>query len=518
MKNGSAGPLVSMSGIDKIFFGAYANKGVDFDLAAGEIHALLGENGAGKTTLMNVLSGIYAPDAGTVRLDGREVSFRSPRDAIDCGIGMVHQHFMLIPVLSVWENIILSMRGLPFVTDKRGTTEKIMELSERYSLEVDPEAKVWTLSIGERQKVEILKMLYRGTKVLILDEPTSVLTPQEVRVFFAALRKMTKAGHGIVIISHKIEEILSIASRMTILRKGERVATVDAEGVTREALARMMVGREIKNAEKTGAPHSHDVVLSCREISVRNDRDARALDSVSFDLREGEILGLAGVAGNAQDELCEALAGLRPLDAGRIILKGDDVTGLGPREFIDRGMSYIPADRKGTGLVSNMNVMENVALKSYWKKPAADRKFLINWKYVADMTRRLIAAFDVQTQSPGSPVRNLSGGNMQKLMLARELSGKPSVILAMHPVWGLDVGATEFVRDRLLEERARGAGILMISEDLDEMLLLADRIMVISRGRIMGVIDKPKSVSKERIGLMMAGTPMDGDSAGEAVV
>ncbi|MDR1580685.1 MAG: ABC transporter ATP-binding protein [Synergistaceae bacterium] len=507
-----------MNGIDKIFFGAYANKGVNFDLAAGEIHALLGENGAGKTTLMNVLSGIYAPDGGTVRVEGREVRFRSPRDAIDRGIGMVHQHFMLIPVLSVWENIILSMRGLPFVTDKRGTAEKIMELSERYSLLVDPEAMVWTLSIGERQRVEILKMLYRGMKVLILDEPTSVLTPREVRVFFAALRKMTEAGHGIVIISHKIEEILSIAGRMTILRKGERVATVDAEGATRETLARMMVGRELKNAEKMGTPRSREAVLSCRGLSVRNDRGARALDDVSFDLREGEILGLAGVAGNAQDELCEALAGLRPIDAGGIILQGKDITGLGPREFIDRGMSYIPADRKGTGLVSTMSVMENAALKSYWKKPAAERKFLINWKYVADMTRRLIAAFDVQTPSPDAPVRNLSGGNMQKLMLARELSGKPSVILAMHPVWGLDVGATEFVRERLLEERARGAGILMISEDLDEMLLLADRIMVISRGRIMGIVEEPKSVSKERIGLMMAGTPMDGIDRAEAAV
>jgi simple sugar transport system ATP-binding protein len=519
LKNGSREPLVSMSGIDKIFFGAYANKGVDFDLAAGEIHALLGENGAGKTTLMNVLSGIYAPDAGTVRLEGREVLFRSPRDAIASGIGMVHQHFMLIPVLSVWENIILSMKGLPFVTDKRGTAEKIMELSERYSLEVDPDAMVWTLSIGERQRVEILKMLYRGAKVLILDEPTSVLTPQEVRVFFATLRKMSEAGHGIVIISHKIEEILSIASRMTILRKGERVATMEAKGTSKETLARMMVGRDLKNAEKTGVPRSRDAVLSCVGLSVRNDRGARAIDDVSFDLRAGEILGLAGVAGNAQDELCEALAGLRPIDAGRIVLMGHDVVGLGSRELIDRGMSYIPADRKGTGLVSNMSVMENALLKSYWKKPAAERKFLINWKYVADMTQSLIAAFDIQTSSPEAPVKNLSGGNMQKLMLARELSEKPSVILAMHPVWGLDIGATEFVRERLLEERARGAGILMISEDLDEMLLLADRIMVISRGRIMGIIEEPKSVSKERIGLMMAGTPMDdGDHAGQAAV
>jgi simple sugar transport system ATP-binding protein len=494
-----------MRGVDKIFFGVYANKNVDFDIEPGEVHALLGENGAGKTTLMNILSGIYAPDAGTISLRGSEIAFKSPRDAISSGIGMVHQHFMLIPALTVWENMILGMADVPFIMDRRSIVEKIRELSDAYSLPVNPEASVWTLSIGERQRVEILKMLYRGTIVLILDEPTSVLTPQEVSGFFGTLEKMKDAGHGIVLISHKIEEILSVSDRMTVLRKGERVDTVYSGKATKETLARMMVGREIRNFEKMEYENNGPVVLSCKNLAARDDRGEKWLENVTFDLREGEILGIAGVAGNAQDELCEVLAGLRRLDAGEVILKGQNITGLGAREFIKRGMSYIPADRKGTGLVANMNLRENIALKRYWKAPAAFWKFLLNWKYLAKVSESLAASYDVQAILPVTPIRTLSGGNMQKLMLARELSDKPSVILAMHPVWGLDVGAAEFVRERLLEERERGAGILMVSEDLDEMLAMADRIMVMSRGRIMGVIDSPKDVSKEKIGLMMAG-------------
>jgi simple sugar transport system ATP-binding protein len=420
---------------------------------------------------------------------------------------MVHQHFMLIPALTVWENMILGMRDAPFLTDRRGIISKIYELSGSYSIPVDPSAEVWTLSIGERQRVEILKMLYRGTRVLILDEPTSVLTPQEVRDFFGTLARMREAGHGIVLISHKIEEILSISDRMTVLRKGERVATVDAGEATRESLARMMVGRELRVLEKREPGGVHPVVLSCKGLSARNDRGARWLGGVSFDIREGEILGVAGVAGNAQGELCEVLSGLRRLDKGEIVLKGENIGGGGPREFIKRGVSYIPVDRKGTGLVANMNLTENIALKRYWKPPASYGAFLLDWKYLSKLATDLMSAYDVQAPPPLSPVRVLSGGNMQKLMLARELSDKPSVILAMHPVWGLDVGATEFVRERLLEERERGAGILMVSEDLDEMLTMADRIMVMARGRVMGVIDCPRDTSKEKIGLMMAGIP-----------
>jgi simple sugar transport system ATP-binding protein len=405
--------------------------------------------------------------------------------------------------------MILGMGGVPFLTDRKGVIAKIHELSEAYSLPVDPVASVWTLSIGERQRVEILKMLYRRTKVLILDEPTSVLTPQEVGDFFATLGKMREAGHGIVLISHKIEEILSVSDRMTILRKGERVATVNAGEATKESLARMMVGRDMRDLKKPSRNPARHVVLSCRRLSARNDRGAKWLDNVSFDLRVGEILGVAGVAGNAQGELCEVLSGLRRLDGGEVTLKGQNAAGLSPREFVERGVSYIPVDRKGTGLVANMSLCENIALKRYWKPPLSRAKFLLDWKAARELAVGLMSAYDVQAPSPDTAVRVLSGGNMQKLMLARELSDKPSVILAMHPAWGLDVGATEFVRERLMEERDRGAGILMVSEDLDEMMAMADRIMVMSRGRVMGLIDSPGDVSKEEIGLMMAGIPAD---------
>jgi simple sugar transport system ATP-binding protein len=494
-----------MSGIDKIFFENYANRGVDFELGRGEVHALLGENGAGKTTLMNVLAGIYTPDAGKIYIEGREARFASPKDAIASGIGMVHQHFMLIPALTVWENMILGMDGVPLVIDKRVVAAKIMELSKIYSLPADPDAVVSTLSIGERQRVELLKMLYRGARVLILDEPTSVLTPRETADFFSTLRKMAAAGHGVVLISHKIDEILSIAGRMTVLRKGERVAAVESSRIDRATLARMMMGRPVENAKKKKTTRPGGTALSCEKLSARGDRDARTLRDISFDLREGEILGLAGVAGNAQDELCETLAGIRVPDSGEIILRGENIAGMGPRDFIERGVSYIPVDRKGVGLVPNMNMRENIALKRYWRKPAARGKFMLDWGFLDGLSRSLADAYGIQAIPAESPIRVLSGGNLQKLMLARELSSKPSVILAMHPVWGLDIGAAEFVRERILEERERGAGILLVSDDLDELFEMSDRIMVIFGGRIMGIADNLGDVSKERIGLMMAG-------------
>ncbi|MDR2780571.1 MAG: ABC transporter ATP-binding protein [Synergistaceae bacterium] len=500
----SSAPLVTMSGIDKIFFDKYANRGVDFELERGETHALLGENGAGKTTLMNVLAGIYNPDAGRIYIEGQEARFASPKDAIASGIGMVHQHFMLIPAFTVWENMILGMDSVPFVIDKRNVTAKITELSERYSLPVDPGAKVSTLSIGERQRVELLKMLYREAKVLILDEPTSVLTPRETLDFFSTLRRMTAAGHGIVLISHKIEEVLSIADRMTVLRRGERAATVKSGETRKETLVRMMMGHNPENLRRKRARFGQ-TVLSCENLSARGDRGAISLRGVSFDLKEGEILGVAGVAGNAQDELCETLAGLRSPDSGKIILRGENVAGMGPREFIERGVSYIPVDRTRTGLVPNMNMRENIALKKYWRKPAARGKFMLDWNFLDDLTRSLAEAYSIQTIPAESPVRALSGGNLQKLMLARELSDKPSVILAMHPVWGLDVGAAGFVRERMMEERGRGAGILFVSDDLDDLFEMSDRIMTIFEGRIMGIADNPSDFSRERIGLLMAG-------------
>ena len=498
-------PLVSMRGISKLFFGIHANQDVDFDLFEGEVHGLLGENGAGKTTLMNVLCGIYTPDKGTLSIEGNPVCFLSPKDAIACGVGMVHQHFMLVPVLSVWENMLLGLKDVPMVLDREGTIARIRELSQTYGLEVDPEAKVWQLSIGEQQRVEILKMLYRGTKILILDEPTSVLTPQEVLDFFATLRRMTAIGHAIVLISHKVEEMLSIADKLTILRKGKKIDTVSSEGITRMQIAEMMVGRPLGVIEKKDYSGSGAVLLECRDISVRNDRNLPGIKNISFSLREGEILGVAGVSGNGQGEMCEALCGLRKIDSGHVFMGEKEITHRTVRERIQDGISYIPVDRKGTGLIPNMNLRENIALKYYWEKPYREHGCYIRWDRIASLTADLVRDYNIAVNDLKTPVRALSGGNLQKLMLSREISKNPTINLAMHPVWGLDVGATEFVHRQLLKEREQGAGILLISEDLDELLEMSDRILVLCQGELMGTVENPQAIGRDRIGLMMGG-------------
>ena len=499
-------PLVSMKGIDKIFYGAYANKGVDFDLYAGEVHNILGENGAGKTTLMNCLAGIYLPDGGTIEIEGRPAALTNPRVAIDSGIGMVHQHFMLVPVFTVWENMVLGLDGEPFHLDRRRIIDRIRELSDQYGLKVDPEAKVWQLSIGEQQRVEILKMLYRGTKVLILDEPTSVLTPQEIREFFKTLRNMTRMGHGIVLISHKIEEIMEISDRLTVLRKGVKVDTVENRGISRERIAEMMVGHQLSGAALAAdRPRPGEVMLRCSGLSVLNDRGLPALSNLSLELRSGEILGIAGVDGNGQDELCEVLAGLRAPSAGTVVIDGRDITSDRTRRFIGEGISYIPADRKGVGLIPNMDIEENMPLKSYWSAPIEIKKYFMDWKYVHDFAKERVEKYGVQAPSLKAPVRVLSGGNLQKLMLSREISDDTKVIIAMQPTWGLDVGATEFVYQRLMEARDSGAAILLISKELHELQSFSDRIAVMYSGSIVGVIDNPQNTDTETIGLMMAG-------------
>jgi simple sugar transport system ATP-binding protein len=507
-------PLFSMRGITKTFFGVPANRGVDFDLFPGEVHALLGENGAGKTTLMSVLCGLYAPDEGTVEVGGRRVRFTSPGDSIAAGIGMVHQHFSLVPVLAVWENMILGL-PLPWVLPRRAVIDRIRELSDRYGLAVDPEAPIHELSIGERQRVEILKLLYRGAKVLILDEPTSVLTPGEVRELFGVVRRMTAEGHGMIFISHKMDEVLEISDRLTILRKGERVGTIPARGASRAELARMMVGRPV--APPVRSPRVAPVgkpALEVEDLAVLNDRGVPAVRGATLSVRGGEILGLAGVAGNGQTELCEAVAGLRPVEAGRVLLNAEDVTALSVRRRIDRGLSYIPADRKGVGLIPNMNLRENMALKKYWRPPAARRFCCVDWEYLAGLTGALVQKFEVVHPSLASPIRNLSGGNLQKLMLARELDGAPSVVLAMTPTWGLDVGATEFVHQCLVAERDRGAAVLLISEDLEELFALSDRLAVLFRGQVVGTLSDPRPEDRERIGLWMAGQGTEGSREG----
>ncbi len=507
MESSIKSPLVEMKDISKSFAAVRANVGINFDVRPGEVHTLLGENGAGKSTLMNILNGLYIPDSGSIRIRGDLCRFASPRDAIAAGIGMVHQHFMLVPVLSVWENMIMGLPDLAAVLPRKAVIERIRELSCRYGLEVEPEAKVWQLSVGEQQRVEILKMLYRKAEVLVLDEPTSVLTPQEVQHLFNTIRQMTSEGHGVIFISHKLDEVMEISDRITILRKGEVVETLSGRSVTKEELAEKMVGRKVLFTVDKEVLNAGETVLAADGICALNDRGLPSVRNLSLTIREGEILGLAGIAGNGQRELCEVLSGLRPIQFGRVDFLGRDMTGAHPMEFIRAGLSYIPADRKGTGLVGTMNLRENFNLKNYWKKPYAKGIFL-SWENVAGETGRIVERFGVSTPGLGVPVRNLSGGNQQRLMLGRELSGTPRLIVAMQPTWGLDVGATEFVREQLLRQRERGAAILLVSEDLEEVMALSDRLAVIHKGEIMGVVDDPSVITEEDLGLMMAGTPL----------
>lgn len=499
-------PLVSIRGISKVFYNEYANLDVDFDLHAGEVHSILGENGAGKTTLMNCLAGIYLPDAGVIERDGKPVVLSNPRAAIRAGIGMVHQHFMLVSVFTVWENMVLGISDEPFNLNKNKIIARIRKLSEKFGLHVDPEAKIWQLSIGEQQRVEILKMLYRGTKILILDEPTSVLTPQETTELFRTLKNMVAEGHGIVLISHKIEEIMAVSDRLTVLLQGKKIATVPARGVSSKQIAEMMVGRRLEDvAIRPDRPSPGEVVLRCENLSVTSDRGLPALNGLSLSVQAGEILGIAGVEGNGQDELCEILAGLRAPEKGTLTVLGANLTTSSTRDFIGSGVRYIPADRKGVGLIPNMNLEENMPLKNYWSPPMMIKKIFMNWKYVAGFAEKRARAFDVRTPSMRAPVRILSGGNLQKLMLSREITEDTRVIIAVQPTWGLDVGAAGFVHERLIEARDSGTAILLVSKDLQELRDISDRIAVIYEGQIMGIIEDPGETGDETIGLMMAG-------------
>ncbi len=495
---------ISMKGISKRFPGVVANNHIDFDVRRGEIHALLGENGAGKTTLMKILTGLYQPDEGQVRIDGRAVTIRSPRDAIDLGIGMVHQHFMLVESHSVAENIILGLDEPRFVLNLGQVEKQIAKLAEQYHLRVDPRARIWQLSVGEQQRVEILKALYRGARILVMDEPTAVLTPQEAGELFKTLRSMVSEGHTVVFISHKLGEVMSVADRITVLRRGQVVDTVAASETSREELARMMVGREVLFRLAKRGSRPGEVVLEIDGLTALNDKGLEALREVSLTVRHGEILGVAGVAGNGQRELAEAVVGIRSVTKGRIRVDGTDVTNKPPREAMERGVSYIPADRIGAGLVVNLSVAENLILKCY-RKPPICHGFFLDAEAISAHAEELVRAYDVMTPGIQTRTRLLSGGNLQKLILAREISSRPALMVAVYPTRGLDVGATEAVRRLLLEERDAGGGILLISEDLDELLSMSDRIAVLYEGRVMGVRDSEEA-GVEELGLMMAGT------------
>lgn len=492
--------IVDMKQITKRFPGLVANDRVNLTLRKGQIHALLGENGAGKSTLMSVLAGLYRPDSGELFFHGQPVAFKSPKDAIEHGIGMVHQHFKLVVPLTVAENVALGDKTTPFRLDLNRVASRIEELSSRYNLRVDPRAKIWQLSVGEQQRVEIIKMLYRGAEVLILDEPTAVLTPQEADDLFHTLRQMADAGCAVVLITHKLKEVMAGSDLITVLRNGRNAGTLPTAETTPEELASLMVGREIvsKTVIKRSSPGKE--MLSLSGISALNDQGLAALTEVNFSLAAGEILGVAGVAGNGQRELAEIVTGLRSCSSGKIILKGKDYTNKGPADFIKAGVAHIPEDRLGMGLVPNLNAVDNVLLKSYKHQPGT----LINFRESKALTKKLVTDFQIKLASVDTPVKLMSGGNLQKLLLAREFENNPDLIVAVHPVRGLDISATEAVHNLLQGQKARGAGILLISEDLDELLELADRIAVIYEGRIMGIL--PASYEHlQTIGLMMAG-------------
>jgi simple sugar transport system ATP-binding protein len=491
-------------GIVKAFPGVLANDHVDFDLRPGEVHALLGENGAGKSTLMNVLAGLYRPDEGAIRVDGREVEFRSPRDAIAAGIGMVHQHFTLVPSQTVAENALLGLDRPRFRLDLKHTEAQVAGLARDVRLHVDPRARIWQLSVGEQQRVEIIKLLVQGARVLILDEPTAVLAPQEIADLFATLRSMVATGTSVVFISHKLGEVLSIADRITVMRGGlVTAAGIAPEGVTRADLARLMVGRPVLEQLKRIEVEPGRLVLKVDEVHADSDRGVPALRGASLEVHAGEIVGIAAVAGNGQSELAHVITGLRSC-TGRVTIDGRDVAGRPAREAIAAGVGHVPEDRAGVGSAPNLSLVDNLILRAFRRPPLA-RGPMLDDGAARDKAEGLREAYAISAPTIDAPVRILSGGNLQRLILAREIDSAPKVLIAVQPTRGLDVGAIEGVHQLLLDLRAKGTGILLISEELEELLALADRVLVMYEGRVTANFDSPTGGDVEAIGLQMTG-------------
>lgn len=498
---------IEMCDIVKRFPGVLANDKVCFDVNAGEVHALLGENGAGKSTLMRQLFGLYRPDEGQILIDGKPMEFHSPADAIRCGIGMIHQHFMLVPTLTVTQNVALGLQSTrePLL-DLNKVEKRVRQLSEEYGLKIDPDAYIWQLSVGEQQRVEIIKALYRNAGMIILDEPTAVLTPQEVNDLFVTFRRMVKEGHGLVFISHKLYEVLAISDRITVLRNGRFSGSCASKDVTRDELAQMMVGREIKRAapppQKVGEP-----LLQIRGLHAMGDRGIEILRGVDLEIHSGEILGLAGVSGNGQRELAGCLGGLRKVTAGNIIVKGKDLTHVSVQERLAAGQAFIPEERMRDGAIKEFSVQENLFLLDH-ASPKFTHGIFLDFKRMAAHAKSLVNEFAVKTPSLDTPIKNLSGGNIQKAIMARELSRGPQVLIAAQPSRGVDIGATEYIHQRLLQQRAEGKAVLLMSEDLDEIRFLSDRIAVIYEGKIIGIVKRDEATI-EQLGLMMAGVPKE---------
>ena len=496
--------VLEMKKITKTFGSVVANKDVDLKLYAGEIHALLGENGAGKSTLMNVLNGIYKPDGGEIFFKGKKVTIRSPKQAVNMGIGMVHQHFRLIPTLSVAENVSLNSEKRTFFLKQKELEQEIAECSEKFNLTVDASAKVWQLSVGEQQRVEIIKLLYRGAEILILDEPSAVLTPQEAEEMFKTLRKMAEQGKAVIVISHKMHEVMENADRITVLKGGMVEDTMEAKEATVERLTRAVVGdRDYEEHQHEIRVLPENVILQLDSVIAENDKGLAAIKDVSFDIREGEIFGIAGVAGNGQRELAEMIAGLRPAKSGSILLKGENVTRSSIKQRIRSGISFIPEDRLHMGLVPGMNMKENVMLKDF--DTAKYSKYgILQGSAAGKSAETFVEQQDIKHGGMDLPVALMSGGNQQKLLVAREVDGKPALIVAAYPVRGLDIGAAEAIRNILIDQSRQGTAVLLISEELEEIFRMCDRVGVLCDGELMG-IRRIEETDFNEIGLMMSG-------------
>lgn len=497
--------VIEMLNIRKEFPGIVANNNITLQVKKGEIHALLGENGAGKSTLMNVLFGLYQPEKGEIKVNGKKVDITNPNIANDLGIGMVHQHFMLVNTFSITENIILGNEP------KKGTTinikdaeKQVKEISEKYGLAVDPSAKISDISVGMQQRVEILKTLYRGAEILIFDEPTAVLTPQEIKELIQILKTLIKEGKSIILITHKLKEIMEVCDRVTVIRKGEGIGTVNVADTNPNELASLMVGREVSfKTEKTPAKPKEDV-LTINDLIVKDNRQVAMVNSLNLSVRAGEIVGVAGVDGNGQTELIEAITGLRKVSSGSIKINNKDITNFHPRKITESGVGHIPQDRHKHGLVLDFPIGENMVLQSYYKQPFS-KNGVLNFKSIYDKAKELIKEFDVRTPSSSTLARALSGGNQQKAIIGREVDRNPELLIAAQPTRGLDVGAIEFIHSRLIEQRDKGKAVLLISFELDEIINVSDRIAVIYEGQIVDIVD-PKETTEQELGLLMAGS------------
>ena len=499
---------LEVKNITKRFPGVLANDQVSLDLKRGEIHALLGENGAGKTTLMNMVYGLYHADSGQILVDGKEVEVKEPTDAINLGIGMVHQHFMLIPVFTVAENIVLgneTVKGLQL--DRRAASQRIRELSQQFGLEIDPNAMTGELPVGVQQRVEIIKALYRRCNILILDEPTAVLTPQEANDLFRIMRELTQRGVSIIFISHKLKEVLAIADRITVLRGGRVVGETTPAQSDEHSLAAMMVGREVLLTVEKEDAQPKQAVLQVEDLRVKDKRDHEAVAGVSFEVRAGEVLGIAGVQGNGQTELVEALTGLTRSFGGKVTLAGQDVTNATPRHLVDVGIAHVPEDRHQFGMIESYPIADNMILNTYYQEPFSHRGTMNN-KAVEEHAQQLVAQYDVRTPSVYTTGGSLSGGNQQKVVVAREFSRPIKLLIAAQPTRGLDVGSIEFIHRRIIEQRDAGAAVLLVSAELDEVMSVSDRIAVMYRGKVIATVEA-KSATREQLGLLMAGVAPD---------